>query len=118
MDIKPIKTESDYAHAMQRLDEIFDASPGTPEGDELEVLGTLIDAYENTQCPIELKEDPIEAIKFKMDQLNYTPLDLAKLIHSKNINEILNRERKLTLKNIRMLSKGLNISADVLIQEY
>ena len=68
MTIKPIKTKKDYAKALKRLEDIFDAKPGTPQGDELEVLGILIDNYENQHFPVELP-DPIEAIKFRMEQL-------------------------------------------------
>ena len=76
MRLKPIKTENDYNQALNRLEKIFDAQPGTKEGDELEILGILIGNYENENFPIDLP-DPIEAIKFRMEQLNYSQSDLA-----------------------------------------
>ena len=75
MEIKPIKNEKDYNQALERLETIFDAKPGTPESDELEVLGILIDQYENEHFPIGLP-DPIEAIKFRMEQMGYNQNDL------------------------------------------
>lgn len=118
MTIKPIKTKKDYTNALKRLEDIFDAKPGTPQGDELEVLGILIDNYENQHFPIELP-DPIEAIKFRMEQLGYNQNDLAKHVGLKSrASEILNRKRKLSLDMIRQLHQGLNIPTDVLIQNY
>jgi len=118
MKIKPIKTKTDYAGALKRLEIIFDAAPKTPQGDELEVLGILIDNYEKQHFPIGLP-DPIEAIKFRMEQLGYSQNDLAKQIGLKSrASEILSRKRKLTLEMIRQLHKGLNIPTDVLIQNY
>jgi HTH-type transcriptional regulator/antitoxin HigA len=118
MNIKPIKTEQDYNRALERLELIFDAEIGTPEGDELEILGILIDKYEELHFPIDLP-DPIEAIKFRMEQLGYKQNDLAKIIGLKSrASEILNRKRKLTLEMIRALHESLNIPTDVLIQTY
>jgi HTH-type transcriptional regulator/antitoxin HigA len=118
MEIKPIKTETDYNQALERLEIIFDAKNGTPEGDELEVLGILIDQYENEHFPIDLP-DPIEAIKFRMEQMGYNQNDLANIIGLKSrASEILNRKRKLSLEMIRKLHEVLNIPTDVLIQTY
>lgn len=118
MEIKPIKTENDYYQALERLEEIFDAKAGTPEGDELEVLGILIDQYELDHFPIDLP-DPIEAIKFRMEQLGYNQNDLAKIVGLKSrASEILNRKRKLSLEMIRQLHERLHIPTDVLIQAY
>jgi HTH-type transcriptional regulator / antitoxin HigA len=118
MKIKPIKTKKDYALAMQRLEKIFDAKPGTPEGDELEVLGILIEKYEDDHYPIEYP-DPIEAIKFRMAQLGYSQNDLAEVVGLKSrASEILNKKRKLTLEMIRQLHNQLNIPTQVLIQAY
>jgi HTH-type transcriptional regulator/antitoxin HigA len=118
MEIKPIKTEKDYNQALERLETIFDAKIGTDEGDELEVLGILIDQYENEQFPIGLP-DPIEAIKFRMEQMGYNQNDLAKIVGLKSrASEILNRKRKLSLEMIRQLHVKLNIPTDVLIQTY
>lgn len=116
--IKPIKNEKDYNEALARLEIIFDSKPGTAESDELEVLGILIDQYENEHFPIGLP-DPIEAIKFRMEQLGYTQNDLAKIVGLKSrASEILNRKRKLTLEMIRRIHDRLNIPTDVLIQTY
>ena len=118
MRIKPIKTKKDYQLALARLEHIFDAMPGTSEGDELEVLGILIDNYERNHFPIDLP-DPIEAIKFRMEQMSFTQNDLAKVIGLKSrASEILNGKRKLTLEMIRQLHQSLGIPTDVLIQAY
>ncbi|HQX04738.1 MAG TPA: helix-turn-helix domain-containing protein [Flavobacterium sp.] len=118
MDIKPIKTERDYNQAIERLEIIFNATSGSPEGDELEVLGILIDQYENENFPIGLP-DPIEAIKFRMEQMGYTQSDLANIVGLKSrASEILNRKRKLTLEMIRQIHETLHIPTDVLIQTY
>jgi HTH-type transcriptional regulator/antitoxin HigA len=100
------------------MEQIFDAKAGTAEGDELEVLGILIEKYENEHFPVELP-DPIEAIKFRMEQLGYTQNDLAKVIGLKSrASEILSRKRKLTLEMIRNLHETMNIPTEVLIQSY
>ncbi len=118
MNLKPIKTKKDYQQALDRLELIFDAKNGTKEGDELEILGILIDQYENEHFPIDLP-DPIEAIKFRMEQLGYTQTDLAKVVGLKSrASEILSKKRKLSLDMIRQLHEKLNIPTDVLIQAY
>ena len=118
MEIKPIKTDKDYNQALKRLETIFDAKKGSPEGDELEVLGILVDQYENEHFPIGLP-DPIEAIKFRMEQMGYNQNDLAKIVGLKSrASEILNKKRKLSLEMIRQLHDRLNIPTDVLIQTY
>jgi HTH-type transcriptional regulator/antitoxin HigA len=118
MEIKPIKTENDYNQALERLEVIFDAKNGSPEGDELEVLGILIDQYENDRFPVGMP-DPIEAIKFRMEQMGYNQNDLADIVGLKSrASEILNRKRKLSLEMIRQLHDRLNIPTDVLIQAY
>lgn len=118
MEIKPIKTTNDYNQALKRLESIFDAKNGTSESDELEVLGILIDEYEKEQFPIGLP-DPIEAIKFRMEQMGYSQNDLATIVGLKSrASEILNRKRKLSLEMIRKLHEELNIPTDVLIQAY
>src|SRR3982751_1304363 len=116
MTIKPIKTKKDYQAAINRLETIFDAQPGTPEGDELEVLGILIDKYEQEHYPVGYP-DPIEAIKFRMEQMGYSQSDLAKVVGLKSrASEILSKKRKLTLEMIRQLHQALHIPTDVLIQ--
>jgi HTH-type transcriptional regulator/antitoxin HigA len=118
MKLKPIKTKKDYQQALTRLEVIFDAQKGTAEGDELEILGILIDQYENEKFPIDLP-DPVEAIKFRMEQLGYTQNDLAKIFGLKSrASEILSKKRKLSLEMIRQLHLKLNIPTDVLIQAY
>lgn len=117
MNLKPIKTKKDYKQALVRL-ELFDAKKETKEGDELKILGVLIDQYENEHFPIDLP-DPIEAIKFRMVQLGYTQTDLAKIVGLKSsASEILNKKRKLSIDMIRQLHEKLNIPTDVLIQAY
>lgn len=116
--MKPIHTEEEYETALVRAEELFDSKKGTSEGDELEVLLILIDKYEKDNFPIDLP-DPIEAIKFRMEQLQLKPKDLADLIGYKSrVSEILNRKRKLTLDMIRKLHVNLNIPTDVLVQDY
>jgi len=116
MNIRPIKTKKEHKLAMKRLSELFDAKPGSAEGDELEILSILIEHYENKQLLVEYP-DPIEAIKFRMEQLGYRSSDLAQLIGYKSrVSEILHKKRKLTVEMIRTLSKKLNIPAEILIQ--
>ncbi len=118
MNIKPIKTKKDYQLALERLDVIFDAKPGTTEGDEPEILALLIDNYEKEHFEIDYP-DPVEAIKFRLEQLQYTQSDLAKVVGLKSrASEILNRKRKLTLEMIRQIHQSLQIPTDVLIQDY
>lgn len=118
MNIKPIKTKKDYNQALARLEVIFDAKKGTTKGDELEILGMLIDSYENEIFPIGFP-DPIEAIKFRMEQLGFNQNDLANVIGLKSrASEILNRKRKLSLEMIRQIHDRLNIPTEVLIQAY
>lgn len=118
MNIKPIKTEQDYQEALDRLEVIFDAKKGSPEGDELEILGLLIEKYESMYFPIDLP-DPIEAIKFRMEQMGYTQSDLVKIIGLKSrVSEILNKKRKLTLEMIRKIHVALNIPTEILVQAY
>ncbi|BDB52111.1 helix-turn-helix domain-containing protein [Flavobacterium ammonificans] len=118
MEIKLIKTENDYNQALERLEVVFDAKKGTPEGDELELLSILIEQYENTHFPIDMP-DPIEAIKFRMEQMGYNQNDLAKIIGLKSrASEILSKKRKLSLEMIRQLHTSLHIPTDVLIQNY
>ncbi|MCF8461413.1 MAG: helix-turn-helix domain-containing protein [Flavobacteriales bacterium] len=118
MNIKPIKTEQDYQDVMDRLEVIFDAKKGSAEGDELEILGILIEKYEDEHFPIGFP-DPIEAIKFRMEQMGYNQTDLAKIVGLKSrASEILNKKRKLTLEMIRLLHDGLKIPTEVLVQAY
>lgn len=118
MNIKPIRTKKDYEQALDRLDVIFDSKKGTDKGDELEILGMLIENYENEKFPVGFP-DPVEAIKFRMEQLGYNQTDLANVVGLKSrASEILNRKRKLSLEMIRQIHDKLNIPTEVLIQAY
>jgi HTH-type transcriptional regulator/antitoxin HigA len=118
MTITPIRNEKDYQAALKRLDKIFDAKRGSKEGDELEVLAILIDTYENVHFPIGMP-DPIEAIKFRMEQMGMKQKDLAEAMGFKSrVSEVLNRKRKLTLEMIRKLNEVLRIPTEVLVQKY
>lgn len=118
MNIKPIRNEKDHQSALNRLDEIFDAKKGSPEGDELEVLSILIEKYENDKFPIE-DPDPIEALKFRMEQLGLKAKDLEKTLGYKSrVSEVLNKKRKLTLNMIRKINKEFRIPTSILIKEY
>lgn len=118
MDIKVIKTDIDYQQALKRLEVIFDAPVDSPEGDEAEILSLLIEKYEEENYPIEAP-DPIEAIKFRMEQMNLSKSDLAEIIGYKSrVSEIFSRKRKLTLEMIRKLHDKLNIPYESLIVDY
>ena len=118
MKIAPIRNNRDYQNALKRLEEIFDSKKGTEQGDELEILSILIEKYENERFPIDLP-DPIEAIKFRMEQMGMKPKDLAEVVGYKSrVSEILNKKRKLSLSMIRKLNETLMIPTEVLVQEY
>lgn len=115
MKIKVIKTKKDYEEALMRIEELFNAKANTPDGDLLDVLVTLVEAYERKQFEI-APPDPIEAIKFRMDQLGLKQSDIAEVIGGKNrASEILNRKRDLTAKMMRDLHKKYNIPAQSLL---
>lgn len=119
MEIRPIHTEADYKATMKEISALMDADPdvGTPEGDRLDILVTLAQAYEARHFFIDAP-DPVEAIKFRMDQSGLSVKDLEPIIGKSNrVYEVLNRKRPLTLAMIRRLHHGLGISADVLIAE-
>jgi HTH-type transcriptional regulator/antitoxin HigA len=118
MDLKPIKTDADYRAALNRLEKIFDAPSGTPESDEVDILGLMVDDYENKHYPIEAP-DPIEAIKIRMEEMHLKQVDLIPEIGGKSrVSEILNRKRRLTVDMIRKLTTRLNLSANLLINDY
>ena len=118
MNIKPIKTEKDYNSALKRLEVIFDASPNSKEGDEAEILSLLIDNYENVYYPIEAP-DPIEAIKIRMEEMDYKQKDLVGVIGGKSrVSEILNKKKRLTVEMIRKLEEMLHLSASILVTNY
>ncbi len=115
-EVRPIRSEADYQAALAELERLWGAKGGTAEGDRLDVLATLIDAYESEQEPID-PPDPIEAIKFRMEQQGLTRRDLEPLIGSRaRVAEVLNRKRDLSIAMIRRLHERLGISADVLIR--
>lgn len=117
LPIHPIRTEADYEATLSRVDALMDAELGTPEGDHLDVLVTLVEAYEARHWPIP-SPDPIEAIRVRMEQRNLSSRDLEPMIGSRGrVSEVLSRKRALTLPMIRRLAKGLDLPADVLIQE-
>jgi HTH-type transcriptional regulator/antitoxin HigA len=118
MEIKPIRTEDDYQAALAEIERLFEAEPGTPEGDQLEVWVTLVEAYEDVHYAIPLP-DPIEAIEYHMERLGLQRRNLEPYLGSRSrVSEILNRKRPLTLQMIRRLSSGLGISLEVLAQKY
>ncbi len=116
MDVKPIKTKRDYHRALKEIEGLMDAKRGTPEGDRLDVLVALVEAWEAKHYPIDLP-DPIEAIKYHMEQKGLKPRDLVPYIGSRNrVYEVLNRKRPLTLRMVWRLHKELGIPAESLIK--
>ncbi len=115
-EIKPIHTAADYDAALAEVERLWGARSGTPEGDRLDVLATLIDSYESEHHPID-PPDPVEAIKFRMEQQNLTRKDLEGLLGTRTrVAEVLNRRRNLSINMIRRLHDKLGISAEVLIR--
>lgn len=118
MEIKPIRTKRDYVAALKEIERLFDARKGTADGDRLEVMTTLIEAYEEKHQAMPLP-NPIDAIQYYMDSRGLTRRDLEKYLGSRaRVSEVLNRKRMLTMEMIRNLHKGLGIPAEVLIQPY
>lgn len=118
MELRPIKSETDYQKALERLENIFDAPIGTSDSDEADILGLMVDDYEKKHYPIDAP-DPIEAIKIRMEELQLKQKDLVNEIGGKNrVSEILNRKRKLTVEMIRNLAEKLNLSPELLITDY
>ena len=118
MELKPIRTEVDYETALAEIEQLFDAAPGTPEADRLEVLTTLVEAYEDQRYSLP-PPDPIEAIFYYMESRGLSRRDLEPYLGSRaRVSEVLNRKRLLSLQMIRKLSGGLGIPAEVLIQPY
>jgi HTH-type transcriptional regulator / antitoxin HigA len=118
MQIRPIKTKADHRAALKEIEHLMDAKPGTPAGDRLEILTTLVDRYESQHEPIE-PPDPIDALRYHMESRGLTRRDLEPFLGSRaRVAEILNRRRPLTIDMIRKLHNGLGISADVLIRPY
>mgnify|MGYP003678090231 CR=1 FL=1 len=118
MNIKAINTEQDYNIALNRLEEIFHSAIDSPEGDEAEVLSILIEKYEDQHYPIDAP-DPIEAIKFRMEQMGMNKKDLAQVLGYKSrVSEIFSRKRKLTLSMIRNLHSKMKIPYESLLTDY
>ena len=118
MEIKPIKTEADYEAALKEIEQLWGASYGSPEGDKLDVLVTLVEAYEEEHYPIP-PPDPIEAILHYMENQGLSEHDLEPYLGSRPyVSEVLNRQRSLSLDMIRKLHKELGIPADILVQPY
>ncbi|HEU4619712.1 MAG TPA: helix-turn-helix domain-containing protein [Gammaproteobacteria bacterium] len=115
-DLKPIRSKADYERSLAEVERLWGAKSGTPEGDRLDILATLIDAYEAAHYPMD-PPDPIEAIKFRMEQQGLTRKDLEPMIGTRTrVAEVLNRKRGLSIAMIRRLHARLGISADVLIR--
>jgi len=115
MDIRPIKTEQDYDSSIKRIEELWGSKKDTPEGDELDLLVTLVESYEMKHYPIP-PPDPIDAIKFRMEQMGMNKADMVKYLGSQSrVSAVLNRKRSLTLKMVRSLYKGLKIPAEILL---
>ena len=115
-DLKPIRNEADYDAALEEVGRLWGAKSGTPDGDRLDVLATLIDAYEAKHHPSD-PPDPVEAIRFRMEQQGLTRKDLEPMIGPRNrVADVLNRKRGLSIDMIRQLHDGLGISAEVLIR--
>lgn len=118
MEIRPIRTEADYKATLKEVSRLMESDPdlGTPDGDRLDILATLVQAYESKHYPVDLP-DPVEAIKFRMEQAGLTPKDLEPMIGRMNrVYEVLNRKRALTLPMIWKLHQGLGIPAESLIK--
>ena len=116
MDIAPLKTRHDYRTTLKEIESLMRAKRNTPDGDRLDVLVTLVEAWERKHYPLDLP-DPIEAIKYHMEQNGLAPRDLIPFIGSRNrVHEVLNRRRELTLNMIRRLHEGLGIPAESLIK--
>ena len=118
MNIKPIKNEQDYANSLSLIENLMSAKPNTPQMDELEVLTTLVEAYEENFYNIDAP-DPIEAIKFRMEQEGLKQKDLVAIVGSKSrVSEVLNKKRKLTIEMIRSLHTQLHIPVESLFLDY
>ncbi|MGA8832127.1 MAG: helix-turn-helix domain-containing protein [Desulfomonilaceae bacterium] len=117
MEIRPIKTESDYEATLAEIEKLWDSRPDTPEYDRLDILVTLVEAYETKHYPID-PPDPVDAIKFRMEQMGLTDKDLGQYMGGRGrVTKILNRQLPLSLDMIRKLHKNLGIPAEVLISE-
>jgi len=118
MNIKPIRSEADHVAALDRIEALMDAQPGSPEGDELDILVTLVEAYEQRHYPLEAP-NPVEFIKNVMEFMGMDQAELGRLLQSRSrASEILNRRRPLNLSQIRQITSAWKVPADSLIKEY
>ena len=118
VEVRPIRSEADYESALAEIEQLFDAKPGTPEADRLEILTTLVEGYEDQHYPIPLP-DPVEAILYYLESRGLSRKDLEMYLGSRaRVSEILNRKRPLSLAMIRKLHQSLGVPAEVLIQPY
>ncbi len=119
MDIRPLHTEEDHAWALREIEELWSrAQPGTPDGDRFESLATLVESYERQNLPIE-PADPIEAIRFRMEQEDLTPQALLSVFKTRaRVSEVLGKRRRLSLAMIRKLHETLSIPVESLVKEY
>jgi HTH-type transcriptional regulator/antitoxin HigA len=119
MDIRPLHTDEDHVWALRELEKLWNrAQPGTPDGDRFEILATLVESYERQHVPIE-PADPIEAIRFRMDQLNLSAQDLLAIFKTRaRVSEVLGKRRRLSLSMIRKLHEVLSIPVESLVAEY
>lgn len=118
MEIRPIRTQTDYEEALREIEQLFNAPQNTSEYDRLDILSTLVEAYEKKHFPVELP-DPIEAIHYYMDTRGWSRRDLESCLGSRaRVSEVLSRKRSLSLEMIRKLNQELGIPAEILIQPY
>lgn len=118
MNIRPIKTKKDHAQALKRIERLMDAKANSPEGDELDILVTLVEAFETKHYAID-EPDPIAAIQHRMEDLGMDRKDMEPLLGSRSrVSEVLNRKRKLTMDMVRNLHVSMSLPADILIQDY
>jgi len=118
MELRPLRTEADYQEALRAIELLFDAAPETPECDRLEILSTLVEAYEKVHVPIDIP-DPIEAIQYYMETRGWSYRDLEVCLGSQaKVSEVLSRQRSLSLEMIRKLNQALGIPAEILIRPY
>jgi Predicted transcription regulator containing HTH domain len=116
MEIKPIRTESDYESVIKEIEMLMESQPGTPEGDRMDVLVTLVEAYEAKHFPIPEPDDPVEVLEYYMESRGISRTELIDYLGSKErVSEVLNRKRRLSLEMIRRLHAGLGIPTDLLV---
>ncbi len=116
MEIKPVRSEADYQAALKEIEKLIDSQPGTPEGDRMDVLVTLVEAYEAKHFPIPEPDDPVQVLEYYMESRGLSRSDLIDYLGSKErVSEVLNRKRGLSLQMIWRLHSGLGISADLLV---